>query len=201
MVGAGVGDGLTNTKELHVWTFDHANQAMASTIQEEWLQAVKEEYENIEENENTMDHGVLEVTQACDVPKGAKVLSINWVLGLLAWVNCVLAFLIVGTKSTVNRVKASMPKHSTTEEQGEMQDDVGCKIKQDQTERWMKSAVKSNRNVSAARSTGTKRNRVRSCRRMMELHQARTWCKLIEMVSCIESESCRVSCLPKWMPT
>jgi hypothetical protein len=93
---------------------------------------------NIEENENTMDHGVLEVTQACDVPKGAKVLSINWVLGLLAWVNCVLAFLIVGTKSTVNRVKASMPKHSTTEEQGEMQDDVGCKIKQDQTERWMK---------------------------------------------------------------
>jgi hypothetical protein len=53
--------------------------------------------------------------------------------------NCVLAFLIAGTKTSVNRVKASLPTHSTTEEQGEMQDDVGCKIERDKRERWMKA--------------------------------------------------------------
>jgi hypothetical protein len=37
------------------------------TEKEEWLQAVKEEYENMKEQ------GVFEVTQMCDVPKCAKV--------------------------------------------------------------------------------------------------------------------------------
>jgi hypothetical protein len=70
-VGAGVGEGLTNSKELHDGTFA---QTMASTKKEEWLQAVNEQ-----ENENIVNHGVFEINQPCDLPKGAKVLSITWV--------------------------------------------------------------------------------------------------------------------------
>jgi hypothetical protein len=71
MVGAGVGGGFINTNELRTLTFD---QLMASPDKNEWLKAVHEEYENMKEN------GVFEVTQTCDIPKGAKVLSTTWVL-------------------------------------------------------------------------------------------------------------------------
>jgi hypothetical protein len=70
MVGTGVGGGFVNTN-VHTMTFE---QAMASPDKNEWLKAVDEEYENMEEN------GVFQVTQTCDVPQGAKILSTTWVL-------------------------------------------------------------------------------------------------------------------------
>jgi hypothetical protein len=43
----GIGGGFDNTKELHVLDF---NQAMASTDKDKWIEAVDEEYEQIQKH-------------------------------------------------------------------------------------------------------------------------------------------------------
>jgi hypothetical protein len=74
-----------------------------------------------------------------DVPKGANGLTTTWVIGLMTSMRWLLAFVIVGTKATVNRVKASLPTHSKMDVQGDIkQDQTEGDIKQDQTQRWMK---------------------------------------------------------------
>jgi hypothetical protein len=133
---------------------------MASTEYEEWLQTDEEQ-----ENENMMDHGIFEVTQSCDLPKGANVLSTTWELGLLVAMSCVLAILIAGTMETASRPNAllswvvwvvtiivdgtnetlnlerdNMKRWMTVggRFEQETQEQVGWKTERDHTERWMK---------------------------------------------------------------
>jgi hypothetical protein len=68
MVGAGIGGGFLNTNKPHTIKF---HDAKASPDKDEWLKAVDDQYQNLQEN------GVFEVTATCDVPKEAKVLSLR----------------------------------------------------------------------------------------------------------------------------
>jgi hypothetical protein len=94
-----------------------------------------------------MDHGEFEVTQTCDLPKGAKVLSTTWVLGLFALMSWVATIIIAGTMETANRVNALLSwvvwvVTILIAGTKEMQEQVGWKIERDHTERWMKVACK-----------------------------------------------------------
>jgi hypothetical protein len=53
----------------------------------------------------------------------------------LSWVDDIL---IAGSKESVARAKARLKNHFTLDEQGELQEYVGCKIERDKKERWMK---------------------------------------------------------------
>jgi hypothetical protein len=68
-VGAGLGGGFTNTKELHVMKFD---QAMAGADAEQWKEAVKDEHGRME------DHEVFIVVPRDEVPSGSKILTSTW---------------------------------------------------------------------------------------------------------------------------
>jgi hypothetical protein len=68
-----------------------------------------------------------------DVPKGANSLTTTWVLGLLALMSWLLAIRFARTKETVNREKASLSEHSTTDEQDKREYFV-CKIKTERGE-------------------------------------------------------------------
>ena len=65
MIGSGVGVGFTNTQELHVIK---CKEAMATSKQKEWKQAVEEELDRFIEND------VFEVVKLKDLPKGVKML-------------------------------------------------------------------------------------------------------------------------------
>ena len=70
-VGAGIGGGFANTKELHVMKYA---EAMKGSEKKEWELAVEQEYNRM------VDHGVFEVVPTEDVPKDAKVLSSTWAM-------------------------------------------------------------------------------------------------------------------------
>jgi hypothetical protein len=46
--------------------------------------------------------------------------------------------LIAGTETSVAQAKTALKKHFTLDEQGELQEYVGCKIERDKQARWMK---------------------------------------------------------------
>jgi hypothetical protein len=70
-VGAGIGGGFVNTKELHVMKYD---QAINGPDKEKWKQAVQEEHERM------VTHGVFKTVPKDEVPIGAKVLSSAWAM-------------------------------------------------------------------------------------------------------------------------
>jgi hypothetical protein len=70
-VGAGLGGGFVNAKELHVVKCD---QATNGQDKENWKQAVKEEHEGM------VMHGVFKTVPKDEVPMGANVLSSTWAM-------------------------------------------------------------------------------------------------------------------------
>jgi hypothetical protein len=70
-VGAGLGGGFVNTKELHVMKYD---EALAGPDHEQWKEAVLEEHGRME------DHQVFEAVPREEVPDGAKILSSTWAM-------------------------------------------------------------------------------------------------------------------------
>jgi hypothetical protein len=58
--------------------------------------------------------------------------------GLLISISWVDYILIAGTKTSVAQAKIALKKHFTLDEQGELQEYVGCKIERDKLARWMK---------------------------------------------------------------
>jgi hypothetical protein len=70
-VGAGLGGGFVNTKELHVMKY---KDAMASKDAEKWKIAVSEEHQRME------DHGVFQPVPKEEIPDGAKVLTSTWAM-------------------------------------------------------------------------------------------------------------------------
>ena len=70
-IQTGVGGGFTNTQELHVMKY---KEAMATSKQKEWKQAVGEELDRFIEND------VFEVVNLKDLPKGVKMLTSTWAM-------------------------------------------------------------------------------------------------------------------------
>ena len=70
-VGAGIGGGFQNTKELHVMKF---KEAMASEDKVEWEGAVDKEHDNME------TYGVWTPVKLADLPAGTKILSSTWAM-------------------------------------------------------------------------------------------------------------------------
>jgi hypothetical protein len=70
-VGAGIGGGFVNAKELHVMKCD---QAMNGPDKEKWKLAVQEEHERM------VTHGAFKSVPKDEVPIGAKVLSSAWAM-------------------------------------------------------------------------------------------------------------------------
>ena len=70
-VGAGIGGGFANTKELHVMKYA---EALKGPEKKEWGQAVEQEYNRM------IDHGVFEVIPMEEVPKDATILSSPWAM-------------------------------------------------------------------------------------------------------------------------
>ena len=71
LIGAGVGGGFTNTQELHVMKY---KEAMATSKQKEWKQAVGEELDRFIAND------VFEAVKLKDLPKGVKMLTSTWAM-------------------------------------------------------------------------------------------------------------------------
>ena len=65
-VGAGIGGGFINTKELHVMKY---KEAMSKPDRENWVQAVKEEHDRF------LKYGVFKPVKIEDVPRDAKVIT------------------------------------------------------------------------------------------------------------------------------
>jgi hypothetical protein len=55
--------------------------------------------------------------------------------GLLVYISWVDDILIAGSKRSVMKAKAALKRHFTLDEQGEMQEYVGCKIERDKQQR------------------------------------------------------------------
>ena len=70
-VGAGLGGGFTNTNELRVMKYD---EAMAGPDRDKWIEAVKDEYENLRH------YKVFEPVSKDDLPKDAKILTSTWAM-------------------------------------------------------------------------------------------------------------------------
>jgi hypothetical protein len=58
--------------------------------------------------------------------------------GLLIYISWVDDILIAGTRTAVAQAKTALKKHFTLDEQGELQEYVGCKIERDKQARWIK---------------------------------------------------------------
>ncbi|KAL7572667.1 hypothetical protein ACA910_010411 [Epithemia clementina (nom. ined.)] len=71
LVGAGLGDGITNTSELQVLTYD---EAMKTGDQEKWQEAINEEHDRMVAN------NVFEIVKLKDFQKGANVIHSTWAL-------------------------------------------------------------------------------------------------------------------------
>lgn len=71
LVGAGLGGGFINTKELRVMKY---NEAMQQPDADKWKEGVEREYERMEE------HDVFKAVPIDEVPKGAKILSSTWAM-------------------------------------------------------------------------------------------------------------------------
>ena len=70
-VGAALGGGFGTTDELRPMKY---NEAMATKDKSEWLKAVKEEFERMQ------DHQVFKLVKQAEVPPGAKVLTSTWAM-------------------------------------------------------------------------------------------------------------------------
>ena len=71
LVGAGVGGGFQNTKELKVMNY---RQAMASDDADAWIDEVKNEKERFDK------YKVVKVVSREDVPEGAKIMTTTWAM-------------------------------------------------------------------------------------------------------------------------
>ena len=70
-VGAGIGGGFQNIKELRVMKI---KEAMASEDKEKWEGAVQKEHQNME------TYGVWTPVKLVDLPEGTKILSSTWAM-------------------------------------------------------------------------------------------------------------------------
>ena len=70
-VGAGIGRGFVNTKELHVMKYD---EAMQQPDRENWVTAVKEEHDRF------LKYDVFKPVKKKDVPNEAKILTTTWAM-------------------------------------------------------------------------------------------------------------------------
>ena len=71
LVGAGLGGGIQNTKELHVLTYE---EAINGPERDQWLESIENEYQRM------IDNGVFIPCAPEDVPVGAKILSNVWAM-------------------------------------------------------------------------------------------------------------------------
>ena len=71
LVGAGLGGGIQNTKELHVLTY---NEAINGPEREQWLESIEKEYQRM------IDNGVFIPCAPEEVPADAKILSNVWAM-------------------------------------------------------------------------------------------------------------------------
>jgi hypothetical protein len=70
-VGAGVGGGFSNTKELKVMKFD---EAMESNDKKEWQSAIKDEHQRM------VNKNVWKAVHRDEVPADAKILTSTWAM-------------------------------------------------------------------------------------------------------------------------
>lgn len=70
-MGASIGGGFQNTRELRVMKY---NEALLSDDKKNWMKAVEEEYQHI------VKSNVFKVVDRCDLPDGATVLSSTWAM-------------------------------------------------------------------------------------------------------------------------
>ena len=71
LVGAGIGDGIANTKELRVMKF---KEAMATNDSDKWLEAVEEEYKKM------TGMNVWHSVNVDKLPRNSRVLSTTWAM-------------------------------------------------------------------------------------------------------------------------
>ena len=70
-IGAGIGGGFENTKELHVMKY---NEAMQQPDREQWVKAVREEHDRF------IQYNVFKPVKKNEVPNDAKVLTTTWAM-------------------------------------------------------------------------------------------------------------------------
>ena len=71
MVGAGLGGGIQNTKELHVLKYE---EAINGPERDQWLESIEKDYQRM------IDNGVFIPCSPVDVPADAKILSNVWAM-------------------------------------------------------------------------------------------------------------------------
>ena len=71
LVGAGLGGGIQNTKELHVLSYE---ETINGPERDQWLESIEKEYQRM------IDNGVFIPCAPEDVPVGAKILSNVWAM-------------------------------------------------------------------------------------------------------------------------
>ena len=71
LVGAGLGDGITNTKELHVMCYD---EAMNQDDRVEWEKSIEDEHGRMKAND------VWEPVPRSDVPDDADIIDSTWAM-------------------------------------------------------------------------------------------------------------------------
>jgi Reverse transcriptase (RNA-dependent DNA polymerase). len=70
-VGAGIGGGFVDTKELHVMTY---KEAVTGPEQPYWLKAIEEERDRM------MEHAVWKPIDKKQIPRGAKIIDCTWAM-------------------------------------------------------------------------------------------------------------------------
>ena len=71
LVGAGLGGGIQNTRELHVLTYE---EAINGPERDQWLESIEKEYQRM------IDNGVFIPCDPVEVPADAKILSNVWAM-------------------------------------------------------------------------------------------------------------------------